>query len=250
MFRLLRVKPPNGWGAVAWELAIVTAGVLIALAVQQWAEERSWRQRAEVAKASLRQELGEHYRWAVEWRVVEPCLLAQVAKLQDRVLASGERLTVSPILGESGFTSYVLRMPSKDYNRSAFDSVIADGVASRLDQDFRARLNQQYGLADSMVEITRQNDSTYQELFVLAQPIPLDPSVRYQLLEKLNRLRGRIEFMSLVAGQMIDHIVAVGMQVKPSAAKRETERWGTFRFCNANRLPLRSLAEAMTPVPN
>ena len=35
MFRLLRLKPPHGWNAVIWELAIVTLGVLIALAAQQ-----------------------------------------------------------------------------------------------------------------------------------------------------------------------------------------------------------------------
>ena len=38
MFRMLKLNPPNGWRAVVWELAIVTLGVLIALAVQQWAE--------------------------------------------------------------------------------------------------------------------------------------------------------------------------------------------------------------------
>src|SRR4051812_5611318 len=35
MFRLLKFKPPRGWSAVAWELGIVTLGVLIALAAQQ-----------------------------------------------------------------------------------------------------------------------------------------------------------------------------------------------------------------------
>ena len=31
MFRLIKLNPPNGWNAVAWELAIVAIGVLIAL---------------------------------------------------------------------------------------------------------------------------------------------------------------------------------------------------------------------------
>ena len=37
MFRLLKLKPPHGWSAVAWELAIITLGVRIALAAQQLA---------------------------------------------------------------------------------------------------------------------------------------------------------------------------------------------------------------------
>lgn len=43
MFRLLMLKPPHGWSAVGWELAIVTVGVLIALAAQQmvsWLTDR------------------------------------------------------------------------------------------------------------------------------------------------------------------------------------------------------------------
>ena len=38
MFRMLKLKPPHGWNAVAWELAIVTAGVLLALGAQEFAQ--------------------------------------------------------------------------------------------------------------------------------------------------------------------------------------------------------------------
>ena len=38
MFRLFKLRPPHGWNAVAWELGIVTLGVLIALAAQQLVE--------------------------------------------------------------------------------------------------------------------------------------------------------------------------------------------------------------------
>ena len=47
MFRLLKLKPPNGWNAVAWELLIVTVGVLLALGAQQLVER--WQARREVA---------------------------------------------------------------------------------------------------------------------------------------------------------------------------------------------------------
>ena len=39
MLRLLKLSPPHGWRAVLWELAIVTLGVLIALAAQQTVED-------------------------------------------------------------------------------------------------------------------------------------------------------------------------------------------------------------------
>ena len=46
MFRMLRLKPPNGWHAVGWELLIVTLGVLVALGRSRWRNgrvTREWR---------------------------------------------------------------------------------------------------------------------------------------------------------------------------------------------------------------
>lgn len=246
---MLRVKPPHGWNAVLWELGIVTAGVLIALAVQQWADNRSWISRVEQSKAAIRDEVGGHYMWAVEWRRLEPCMLAQVAALEARIAASGNTLTPAPLYREKDRT-FVLRMPSKDYVSSAFNSAIADGVASHFDPVLRATLNLHYAVAVNMVKLTAENDAANQEALILAQPIPIDPSVRFQLLEKLNRLRGRIEFMSLGSGQMVDNIVHVGMRPALADIRRDTERWATFRFCTAHHLPMRSLAEAMEPIPN
>ena len=80
------------WMAIAIELMIVTLGVLIALAAQQWAEERSWSRKVSSDRAALRDELGEHYGYAVEYRVVYPCLQAQVDRLRDRVRSSAEGL--------------------------------------------------------------------------------------------------------------------------------------------------------------
>lgn len=66
------------WVAITIELVIVTVGVIIALAAQQWAEKRDWSNTVATDKAALRDELGEHYGYAVEFRVVYPCLQAQL----------------------------------------------------------------------------------------------------------------------------------------------------------------------------
>lgn len=96
MFRLLKLKPPHGWNAVAWELAIVTLGVLIALGAQQLADSFHWRgevsnfrkaARAEVsgnlATFTHRREqdictqrrLDELQRWLDSWRAGRPLKL-------------------------------------------------------------------------------------------------------------------------------------------------------------------------------
>jgi len=51
-------------------------------------------------------------------------------------------------------------------------------------------------------------------------------------------------------GQLIDHIQKVGMLPDPARARRDVERFGTYRFCRAHGLPMRSFADAMTAVAN
>jgi hypothetical protein len=64
MFRLIKPRPPHGWNAVAWELGIVTLGVLIALGAQQFVD--GIHERREVAQlvGALRAELADNRaRW-------------------------------------------------------------------------------------------------------------------------------------------------------------------------------------------
>lgn len=250
MFRMLKLKPPNGWQAVGWELAIVTLGVLIALGAQQWAEGRSWRTKAAKATEALKEEVAGHYAWAVEWRVVQPCILAQIDRLQQRVLASGATLDPAPVLFEPGFSSFVIRLPSKEYDNSAWLATIGDGVSPHLDAEVRQELNAHYSQVRTLVELTARNNVDYQRLSSLARPLPLDPMVRYSLLQSLDELRGRTEFMDLVNGQLIDHLAIVGMTPPPQEALRTVQRFGTYSLCRAQRLPMRSLAAAMERVPN
>lgn len=83
MFRLIRLKPPHGWNAVAWELAIVTLGVLIALVAQQLVD--SIHKRAEVRElvAALRGELADNRsRWE-HVRNSDSCTLQRLNALEQ-----------------------------------------------------------------------------------------------------------------------------------------------------------------------
>lgn len=250
MFRMLKLNPPNGWRAVAWELAIVTLGVLIALAAQQWVEERSWRAKVNQSKAAIRDELAKHYSWSVEWRVLEPCILAQIDSLQQRIQRSGNRLDPAPLYSDEAISQFVLRMPSKDYADGAWQAAISDGVAPRLDPKLRVELNDHYMQASTVQDEAVKNTETFTSLRTLGRAIPLDPMVRYTLLERLDALRGRADFMDLQSGQLINHIEKAGMVPDAARARRDVERFGTYKFCKARGLPLRSFADAMRAVPN
>lgn len=250
MFRMLKLKPPNGWSAVGWELGIVTLGVLIALGAQQWAEAHSSRAKARHAASAIKQELTDHYYWSVEWRVVQPCLAAQIDRLKQRVLASGPLLDPAPVFSEPNYSDYVLRVPSKDYVSSAWQSAIGDGVSAHLDPNMREELSDHYTQTQALAPLTDRNGEDHQALLSLSQPIPIDPMVRYSLLRTLDQMRGRFTFLDIQSGQLIDHIAKVGMIPPAAAARAEVERFGTYKFCRAQRLPMRSFAEAMRPVPN
>lgn len=247
---MLKLRPPNGWQAVGWELAIVTLGVLLALAAQQWAEERSWRAKARDATAALKEEIGAHYAWSVEWRVVAPCIIAQIDRLQKRVMASGERLDPAPVHSEPGFRDFVVRIPSKEYDDTVWDATIGDGVSSHLDPALRRELSAHYAQVRFMIDLTARNNVDYQRILSLSRPMPLDPSVRFSLLERLDEMRGRAVFMDLLSGQMIDHVVKVGMTLPPSVAGDAVRKYGTYGFCRRQGFPTRSLAAASVPVPN
>ena len=249
MFRMLKLNPPNGWRAVVWELAIVTAGVLIALAVQQWADERSWQRKTEASVAAIRDELSEHYAFAVEWRTIQPCIDAQLDRLHRRVLASGATLDPAPVYSVPGHR-FVFRFPSKVYRNSAWSGAVADGTSPRLDGPMRRALDSYYTQIGWVQDMTRASGQDEQALLTLAQPVPLDPMARLTLLQRIDQLRGRAEFMDRRAGNLIDHIQKLGMTPPPAEADRIIRRYGTYRFCAAQRLPMRTLAEAMTPVPN
>jgi hypothetical protein len=249
MFRLMRVKPPHGWNAVIWELAVVTVGVIVALAAQEWAEGLSWRGKVAATERALRAELGEHYGYAVEFRTVYPCLRAQLDRLRSRVLSSGSVMNPVPLYEEDG-SHYVLRLPGKIYPTDAWETALNDGTIRSLAPLTRRQLAGHYGQLPEMRELISASNAIEPSLVALTHPLPLDPTVRYSIVEEIEQLRGHLEYLDLLNGQVIDYVERVGMLPDSGEARTVTERYGTYRFCKAQRLPMRSAKDAMQAVPN
>ena len=250
MFRMLRLTPPHGWNAVGWELGIVTAGVLIALGAQQWAENRSWNAKVAQSRQAITEELHKHSTYAVEWRVVQPCIDAQLDRLRQIVVASGDRLDKVDAHRDDILTSFVVRLPAKDYVDGSWQAAIADGVAPRLDPEVRSLLIDHYAAISELETNTAQSTVMERGLIPLAQPLELTPDVRFTLLDRIAALQALSRFIDLQAGQVLDYANRLKM-VPPSAQVRdEVERYGTYKFCRARGLPLRSYVDAMRPVPN
>lgn len=109
IFRLLRVRPPNGWHAVGWELLIVTVGVLIALGAQQLVEATNWRREVAGFRDAVREEVNLDLGTYPYRAKQKPCITARLNELQRWLdgwrNGRGERL-----LGPIGMTtSHVIR---------------------------------------------------------------------------------------------------------------------------------------------
>lgn len=250
MSKLSTLKPPHGWSVVAWDLAIVTIGVLIALIVQQWADERSADRRTRQALDGIRAELANHYRSSIEWRVVEPCIAAQIDSLTKRVLESGDRLDPAPIESEGDDFHFVLRTPSKEYPRSSWDAATAEGLVARFEPALRNELNAHYAQIDELNAMGRLNYTDTLGMDALGQPLLLDASTRYAIIHQLQDIRGRTEFRDAISGQLIDHMQKAHMLPSIEQARTLTERYGTYHYCKLHHLPMRSFEQAMQPIPN
>ena len=249
MFRLIKLRPPHGWNAVAWELAIVTLGVLLALAVQRWSENRELQEKVHASKAALRDELSEHYEYAVEFRTVYPCIHAQLRRLRDHVLVSGPVMDPVPIYKEQSF-QFVIRFPSKVHPTDAWDAAVNDGLNQHFEPLFRRQLAGHYAQIPQIRALISANDDAEQGLAALTHRLPLDSALRFSIIERIERLRGRTDTLDLYYGQQIEYIQKAEMLPAPERAQAVTERYGTYKFCKAQGLPMRSFEDAMQSVPN
>jgi hypothetical protein len=250
---MIKLNPPNGWRAVAWELGIVTLGVLIALGAQQWAEARSWDAKADLARKALRSELADHHEQAVEWRVVAPCIAAQLDALEQRLMASTNRLNPAPLhseefYGEDPYT-FAIRTPGRPYDDNVWQATNGEGVSSFFRNEERLELGKHYGQAKDSDE---ENDLVVQlasGLSILTKPIDLDPGVKMAILQQIEELRGHNRWMIIQTAQLVDHIVKLNLVPPRKRTEAFVARSGTVKFCRAQGHPLLSVAKALTPAP-
>ena len=236
-------KPMHGWREFAGEVGIIVIGVLVALGAEQVVETIHWQERARHARQSLAGELGDHYLKAVEWRTVTPCINGQLDRLQKRLLASGDRLDPAPSYTDGNLT-FVLRAPSRPYEDSVWQGVLAEGISSHLGDDERLSLAEYYRQARDLDELDKQITAASARLDTLTQPIPLDPSARLSLLQSIAEAGDTNRWMGIMTGQMVSQIAALRMAPPPAWVRDYLGQSRTVKFCQMQHLPLTSFADA------
>jgi hypothetical protein len=223
-------------------------GVLMALALQQWAENVAWSSRTSEARSAIRQELRNHYFNAVEWRMFAPCVTAQLERIEHQVLESPPRLQPIAIHRLDKTRTAVVR-PSRIYDDSAWVGTVSEGTAFRLTDLEREILANEYWLAGKMDKLGEELDESDSRLLAATKPLELDPEVRFSLLQAIDKMHAASERMTDSAGEIIFWIGKFGAAPAREDVAKDLDRNSGFgrQFCGSEHLPTRTLVEAIDP---
>ena len=133
MFRLLRLNPPNGWHAVAWELLIVTLGVLVALGAQQLMERARDRRVAEQTRTAVVEEINQNLLSISLRATAEPCIRRRLDELHIMVVAWSRTGTFETPL-------WVAQTPSLEVLLPRYEAAIDAGNIALLSREEQYQL--------------------------------------------------------------------------------------------------------------
>lgn len=150
MFRMMKLRPPHGWNAVAWELGIVTLGVLIALGAQQFVSALTDRRTAAETRAEVIDELNSDLMSVALRQSAEPCIDRRLAQLRT-IMATWTRT------GTFVTPTWVSQAPVIEIELSRYDAALSAGRLAMLSGD------EQYRMGAVVARIRRFADWQMQE---------------------------------------------------------------------------------------
>jgi hypothetical protein len=183
MFRLLKLRPPpNGWGAVGWELAIVTLGVLIALGFDQMVKGINERSDVDEIRRALVAELADdRARWEF-MRAADPCTIRRLDAI-DQWLATAPTGEKVP----DAFSPMLWNMHS-----TAWDIAKTSPVAGRIPLDERLTFASLYGAIDNWRDYLTEERANAVELRALLATADQAEN-RRQVAEHVDVARNAVE---------------------------------------------------------
>lgn len=236
-----------GLPAFWMEILIVVLGVLIALAANEAVEQWNWRNKVAEAEARLKGDITWVVLWSVEKSVSQPCVDAQLAAMARTGLDSGDILTPMPVVSTLD-RQQVARMPTHPWRFPVWDTLVADGTASRFPTQRQAFLGR---LSDGMAQALFHEAETRRlggALLAMRDPLALDPLVRAQLLGQINSLRSVWQHERLYTRQHMRLIADAGKAPTDEIVERFLNIDGEHpagndhsvmpHYCRSNGLPL------------
>jgi hypothetical protein len=243
-----RFSPAMGWKAFWSEIVIVVLGVLIALAANEAVQNWNWHRKVQDGEIRLRADMEYIFSLAAEQYTTGACVQAQLADL-SRKLTHSEHAWAPVMVHVDAVTNtrFVVRLPFRNQSFPVWDSLVADGTATRFTQE----QERTYGfISTRLARAQTLNDDANAlswRLLALGQPMPLSDDARRYFLVTIEELRARYASSTLQAAQRMNAIDEFGSAPEAKAVEAYLAGSGTFQFCKANKYPLTDWRDALKP---
>jgi hypothetical protein len=242
MFRLMKLKPPHGWSAVSWELAIVTLGVLIALGAQQVVESWNWDRKVAAAEQSMNEEIRNSLLAVAEMNRLDKCSNMQLEALHEAIVRD-DATTARKILHDGNAFGI-----SRLWADNAFQATLAAQVSDHLGADKLKRYSQVYQMIRdirSAKQISEQPSSNLALLY-FGTKLPATSEARQALLGEVASLRLQMLGMRADGDPVAQYAKKdLGLEVTEREYLRAPGRAGIVKLCEASA----AAAKALRPLP-
>jgi hypothetical protein len=177
-------KAPKNWRELALEIGIITAGVLIALSLEEWIEKRQWGRKVDTAQAAMKRELLWDNGPQIYYRAAAHlCATARLDEIRAAVEAGAGRQEISGLI--SGYWVDFLTYDSLAHNDATASDVAAHMAPEELD-DFTLA----YAVMPLMDETSRKEAADVARLRALSRTGgPLSEYERMEVLGAVEALR-------------------------------------------------------------
>lgn len=191
----------RGIGKWGGELAVVVIGVLIALGLAQWVEDRAQREADARTENAVRRELLGNIVTLSNWRSLGPCHEEQIRHIRDLLLASdGDwpgigRRALFEEADERRTIPGFLTLWAQGTPTPVWDAAVASGAVDRWDAETRIGYREANALFLEYDEMVDQMVDARARLGALVFPGRLSDSDRLEALNQLILLDSAREYM-------------------------------------------------------
>ena len=225
MFRLLKIRPPNGWNSVGWELVIVTVGVLLALGAQQVAETINERSEAAATRDALTNEIEESLAVLELRRMAQPCIDRRLKELRAIVNEWGR-------IGRFKTPRWVSQATWFAFDTARFEAAQSAGRLALLPSEEQYRFGLVVGSLRTFRDIQLRETDAWSTLRMLQSgPEVLSASDRTAVRVALQDASTLNHFAQISVGQTLPQAAAFGWRPDMTRVRQRMRlAWKDGRF--------------------